>query len=695
MAEIAQKGKALDEILALSAQANRQESPVNITNYMLNRNQAPGGSPSGNGQIHSLRVDRLVPFQLHPFKLYEGKRFEDMVQSVRANGINEFQSMTRREKLSYLKSAVYNEAKHIQKSKGDWREFLRFYAGLYKYQFTEALLIYAHSPDATVCGELKHWNAIGLRVHKGTRGIPIVANADRNMDIRYVFDIHDTYGILRGNNPLRQAALPDRHKDSVLAALQETFLAPPPTADYNKNLKWAIEQYVRDRCPDYMEGLRFDVRNSRLEQKNIDEINKEFADTVVDSVGYMACERFGIEKGLYDNDELAFQYLNDFNTRPAMSRLGAAVGQISQSVITLVAETVRKEQEKERMGLNVGRRPIHERGSDGCDVTDSGGDRGNGELSRRASASDGEIRQQVLGLPEREPSEPLYAAYDGNGHEGPVRPGEQGSVGNVRNGGGAAPETDAEAADGLHGGAAIRDGDPGSGGESRAERDSLQKQVTFEKAGGNRPSLFSVPEPQSDSADAPSVQAAGNAGDQTISEPSLYSSFSETPSQQPSRKPANTSPAARRARPVPDEQQSLFDMEPGETEQLEPDSARETLEERAEDSGDSDNNGVAGEDGLSVEDLLGESMGKDAGSQKLAAPAPVAPSMPKPPNFRITPESGVGSGGAKTKYRNNVEAIKTLQAIESDNRYATPEEQAKLALYAGWGGIPPGVRRKQ
>jgi len=87
MAEIAQKGKALDEILALSAQANRQESPVNITNYMLNRNQAFSGNPSSSSQIHNLRVDRFVPFQSHPFKLYEGKRFEDMVQSVKANGI--------------------------------------------------------------------------------------------------------------------------------------------------------------------------------------------------------------------------------------------------------------------------------------------------------------------------------------------------------------------------------------------------------------------------------------------------------------------------------------------------------------------------------------------------------------------------------------------------------------------------------
>ncbi len=51
-------------------------------------------------------------------------------------------------------------------------------------------------------------------------------------------------------------------------------------------------------------------------------------------------------------------------------------------------------------------------------------------------------------------------------------------------------------------------------------------------------------------------------------------------------------------------------------------------------------------------------------------------------------EKDVVTGGAKTKYAANVEAIKTLQKIEAENRYATPEEQSILARYVGWGGIP-------
>ncbi len=56
-------------------------------------------------------------------------------------------------------------------------------------------------------------------------------------------------------------------------------------------------------------------------------------------------------------------------------------------------------------------------------------------------------------------------------------------------------------------------------------------------------------------------------------------------------------------------------------------------------------------------------------------------------NFRITDDK-LGHGGAKTKYGFNITAIRTLQAIEAENRMATAEEQEILSRYVGWGGIP-------
>ena len=48
----------------------------------------------------------------------------------------------------------------------------------------------------------------------------------------------------------------------------------------------------------------------------------------------------------------------------------------------------------------------------------------------------------------------------------------------------------------------------------------------------------------------------------------------------------------------------------------------------------------------------------------------------------------MGEGGLKAKYQANVAAIRLAQALAAAGRQATPEEQAVLVKYVGWGGIP-------
>ena len=64
------------------------------------------------------------------------------------------------------------------------------------------------------------------------------------------------------------------------------------------------------------------------------------------------------------------------------------------------------------------------------------------------------------------------------------------------------------------------------------------------------------------------------------------------------------------------------------------------------------------------------------------------PPIPKPElhNFRIT-DDHLGEGGAKAKFRMNMDAINLLKELEFDGRQATPEEQVILSRYVGWGGL--------
>ena len=59
---------------------------------------------------------------------------------------------------------------------------------------------------------------------------------------------------------------------------------------------------------------------------------------------------------------------------------------------------------------------------------------------------------------------------------------------------------------------------------------------------------------------------------------------------------------------------------------------------------------------------------------------------PERRNFRIT-DDDLGVGGQKTKYQNNVAAIRALKQIEAEGRLATPEEQETLSRYVGWGSM--------
>ena len=72
---------------------------------------------------------------------------------------------------------------------------------------------------------------------------------------------------------------------------------------------------------------------------------------------------------------------------------------------------------------------------------------------------------------------------------------------------------------------------------------------------------------------------------------------------------------------------------------------------------------------------------------QLPAVRPTQEAKPRGENFRIT-DDHLGEGGPKEKFRANLDAIRTLKAIEAEERGATAEEQEVLSRYVGWGGLP-------
>ena len=58
-----------------------------------------------------------------------------------------------------------------------------------------------------------------------------------------------------------------------------------------------------------------------------------------------------------------------------------------------------------------------------------------------------------------------------------------------------------------------------------------------------------------------------------------------------------------------------------------------------------------------------------------------------PPNFTIAADFALGAGTDGQKLEANLAALRLVKTLEAENRYATPEEQAVLARWVGWGGL--------
>lgn len=91
---------------------------------------------------------------------------------------------------------------------------------------------------------------------------------------------------------------------------------------------------------------------------------------------------------------------------------------------------------------------------------------------------------------------------------------------------------------------------------------------------------------------------------------------------------------------------------------------------------------------MSISDFLASDFTVVEEAEREAAPdVPVEHHTSNARNYVIT-DDNLGVKTPKARFAANVEAIRTLNAIEAEQRTATPSEQAVLSGYTGWGAIP-------
>lgn len=84
----------------------------------------------------------------------------------------------------------------------------------------------------------------------------------------------------------------------------------------------------------------------------------------------------------------------------------------------------------------------------------------------------------------------------------------------------------------------------------------------------------------------------------------------------------------------------------------------------------------------------------DVANSKPAPESAAKPAREIPGNLVITDADAIGEGGQRTKFNDNLAAIRLLKKIESEDRSATRDEQRQLAKYVGWGGLSAAFPRE-
>lgn len=245
-----------------------------------------------------------------------------------------------------IRELAQQNARYVSNSPQDWMSYLDVAARLYRYSFTDTLLIHAQRPDATACAELELWNQKMSRwVNRGAKGIALLDDTGPRTKLRYVFDIADTHLVRGGRTPLLWNLDSHEHEQIILDHLADTY-GLSQTDSMNTALLELAQQLTADNLDEAMDGLAYEVAGTFLEELDEDNIRVRFRELMTNSIFYTLSRRCGQEPmDVLDDDD--FIRIVDFNKLPVLSFLGNAVSEQCEAVLFDIGREMRKIYKKE------------------------------------------------------------------------------------------------------------------------------------------------------------------------------------------------------------------------------------------------------------------------------------------------------------------------------------------------------------
>ena len=245
-------------------------------------------------------------------------------------------------KLQDIRNLVQEHAVSVSSSPGDWMDYMDTASRLYRYSFSDQLLIHAQHPEATACASLELWNEKMFRwVNRGARGIALLDETGQHTRLRYVFDISDTHMVAGGRSPYLWQ-MQEHQREEILTHLAEVYaLEEKDTATLQDALMAVAREMVSDNLEEYLDGLEYAVEGTYLEDLDEVTIRSDFRQLATDSVYYLLSRRCGLDP-MELLEEEDFMHITDYNRLSVLAFLGNAASQLSESILIDIGKTVHK-----------------------------------------------------------------------------------------------------------------------------------------------------------------------------------------------------------------------------------------------------------------------------------------------------------------------------------------------------------------
>ena len=244
-------------------------------------------------------------------------------------------------KLHNIEELAEQTAADISRSPSAWTDYLDTAAQLYRYPFSDSLLIHAQRPDVIACASMGVWNKKMNRwIKKGSKGIALIDDTGTESRLWYVFDMADTRALPGARIPFLWQ-IPERHRETVRKYLVDTY----SLGEAKDGLQEALFKIASNLADAEMEaatdGMGSQIRDSPLRYQEESTIRDAFQILFRNSTFYLLARRCGLDPMDYLEPK-DFAGITSFNTLPLLCFPGENACRTAEPVLRSIGREMRR-----------------------------------------------------------------------------------------------------------------------------------------------------------------------------------------------------------------------------------------------------------------------------------------------------------------------------------------------------------------